>query len=110
MREHVWFHWSPSSRRKSIQRSGLVPGKFSTDRLWKPPHICLADSPRLAWQLSGGMSRGWEHPEWDLWEVWTHEQAGYEKLYFDSGAIKEIRVFDRIYKRNVWLVGSREAD
>jgi hypothetical protein len=53
------------------------------------------------------MHRGQQHKEWDLWEVWTHEQSGFEELYFDSGTLKEIRVYERIYKRNVWLVGSR---
>lgn len=107
MAEDIFFHWAPTERRRSIVRSGLLPNSHSTDRLWRPPYICLADSPRLAWELSGKMHRGKEHKEWDLWEVWTHEQAGYEQLYFDSGALKEIRVYERIYKRNVWLVGSR---
>lgn len=46
---------------------------------------------------------------WDLWEAWTHELKGYEELYFDdyTSDVKEIRVYERIYKRNLWLVGSR---
>jgi len=104
----IWFHWSPTSRRKSITRKGLIPGSYSTDRLWKPPHICLAESPRVAWSLSGAMHRGAEHESWDLWEVWTHDLKGYEVLMYDSGThIKEIRVFERVYKRDVWLVASR---
>lgn len=75
--------------------------------MWKPPYICLAESPRIAWILSGGM-RGAESGEWDLWEVWTHNLAGYERLFNDTtGHLKEVRVYERIYKRNVWLIGQR---
>jgi hypothetical protein len=49
-----------------------------------------------------------DHKDWDLWEVWTHEQSGYEELYFDDTTdVKEIRVYERIFKRNVWYVASR---
>lgn len=105
-----WFHWAPSSRRNSINKEGLVPGRWSTDKLWRPPYVCLADTPRLAWSLSGEMPRGRQIASWDLWEVWVGEQTGYETIPFDSGATKEIRVYERIYKRNVWLVATRRND
>lgn len=103
-----WYHWAPTARRNQIKRLGLVPGKWSTDRLWKPPYICLGEYPEVAWMLSGGTARGKTVAEWDLWQVWIEEQAGYEELYFDTGNIKEIRVYDRIYKRNLWFVGTRQ--
>lgn len=102
-----WYHWAPLTRRKQIKRYGLLPGCSSTDGLWKPPYVCLAATPSLAWSLSGEMPRGRLIDSWDLWEVWMGEQTGYEIIPFDSGATKEIRVYERIYKRNVWFVGER---
>lgn len=108
--EDIWFHWSPRDRRSRINRVGLLPGVWDHDRLWKPPYVCLAESPRIAWALSGEMSGRRHIQEWDLWEVWTHEQSGYEELYFDdTGNIKEIRVYERIFKRNVWFIGERNS-
>lgn len=106
----VFYHWAHSSRRDAIKRRGLVPGQWSRDRLWKPPYVCLAPSPQIGWLLSGGMGYDHDKVEWDLWEVWVGEQKGYEEQYYDSGRLKEIRVYERIYKRNVWFVGSRLAE
>lgn len=103
----AWYHWSPTERRNQIIRYGLMPGQWSTDKLWKPPCVCLASTPNLAWVLSGRTSRGSQIDSWDLWEVFVGDQSGYEELYFDSGVVKEIRVYERIYKRNVWFVGER---
>jgi hypothetical protein len=106
--DDIWFHWAPRERREQITRRGLEPGRWSKDRLWKPPYVCLAESPRIAWALSGEMPGVYMLAlSWDLWEVWIHEQSGYEELYFDNGHVKEIRVYERIYKRNVWFVGER---
>ena len=44
------YHWAPTSRRGQISRYGLRPGSLSSDRLWRPPFVCLADGPRAAWQ------------------------------------------------------------
>lgn len=105
----IWYHWSPVERRASIIKHGLLPGKFSTDKLWRPPYICLATSPSLAWGLSGGIRKR-ERRDWDLWQADVSEQSGYEELYFDgSNEIKEIRVYERIYKRNVWYVATRNV-
>lgn len=117
-----WYHWSPTARRKRINKVGLMPNMLSTDGLWKPPYICLASTPSLAWGLSGWMGRPPHIAEWDLWQVYTGEQTGFEVLYFDGertntqgerlfffdqNNVKEIRVYERIYKRNVWYVASR---
>lgn len=70
----------------------------------------MAESPRTAWDLSGRFHEKTEDlGPWDLWEVWLGEQEKIEILPFDNHPhiIKEIRIFDRIYKRNVWLIGSR---
>lgn len=46
------FHWSPASNRRSIDAYGLRPGSTSNDGDWKPPHVCLADSPSSALGLT----------------------------------------------------------
>ena len=104
-----WFHWAPRDRRAGIIRRGLVPNQWSRDRLWKPPYVCLSDSPHLAWNLSGVMDRDGAVDVWDLWEVWVDEQRGYEELFFDDGKVKEIRVYDRIFKRNIWWTAERHV-
>jgi hypothetical protein len=105
------FHWSPTSRRKAITRRGLVPGSLSTDRLWRPPFVCLSDSPSLAWVLSGDTARGRLVSSWDLWCVWDDRLNGYEVLPFDDepDRVKEYRVYQRIFKRDLWYVGTRGA-
>jgi hypothetical protein len=103
----IFYHWSPRERRNRINRVGLVPGNWSRDRLWKPPYICLAPTVLDAWALSGAMDRGRVIKQWDLWEVDVREQSGYEELFYDTGRVKEIRVYERIFKRNVWFVGER---
>lgn len=104
----LWYHWSPTERRASIEHDGLMPGKLSRDFFWRPPYVCLASSPMRGWYLSGGMPGGRQIASWDLWEVDVSEQKGYEALYYDnSRIIKEIRVYERIFKRNVTLVGQR---
>jgi len=46
---------------------GLRPGSVSSCRQWKPPYVCLADSPSLAWGLIGRFRPSIR--DWDLW--WT---------------------------------------
>lgn len=107
----ILFHWSPVERRASIQRRGLVPGSWSTDRLWKPPYVCLSSSPSLAWGLSGAMPRGREIAAWDLWMTHADRLDGYEEIPDDrDGSVKEVRVYHRIYKRDLWLVGTRTSE
>lgn len=108
IKENWWFHWSPTAVRPRILHSGLLPNQWSRDRLWKPPYVCLAPSPLLGWSLSGGMGQEPQIESWDLWEVFVGEQKGYEELKDDrNGRVKEIRVYERIYKRNVYYLGSR---
>lgn len=93
------FHWSPASRRKSIIRNGLCPGKISRCGQWHPPYLCFSKSPSQAWALSG--ARDTCPGEWDLWMVWSNVlPTGYM-------GEKEFRSYERIPKRDVWFVGSR---
>lgn len=104
------YHWSPLSRRRAILHRGLMPGSWSTDRQWKPPYVCFADSPSLAWALSGATERGKETEEdWDLWMMHSDVPSGMEALCFDDDPeqVKEYRVYERVYERDLWWVGSR---
>ena len=99
------YHWAPTTRRAQINRYGLRPGSLSSDRLWKPPYICLADSPRLAWDLIGRF-----RPlirEWDLWWTTSGAVGDHETIPSDNGEIREYRVYHRIFKRHLWHVGTR---
>lgn len=114
MADLVFYHWSPTSRRKGILRSGLVPGKLSVDRAWRPPYVCFSTDPHLAFNLS--IYYHHEVPSWDLWEVFPEQCIkGYEEIPFDNGdgpeeRIKEYRVYQRIFKRDVWYVATRAVE
>lgn len=96
------YHWSPHGRYKQIVRSGIVPGSLSVDRSWRPPHTCWSDSPSLAWALSGqGRS---DHQIWDLWMTWSNIPTSLKQI---SPRPSEFRVFERIFKRDIWHVGTR---
>lgn len=101
------FHWSPRARRNNILRRGLVPGSRSITGEWKPPYVCYSDSPSMAWCLSGQVHR--HIPEWDLWSTWSNIPNGLEvmPLDHDQSRIKEIRIYERVWKRDLWWVGSR---
>lgn len=105
------FHWSPTANRGQINRYGFRPGMLSTDRLWRPPMTCFAGSPSLAWELSG--RRRPDIPAWDLWQIWS-DVCGMELIfntYVDSGEsyVQEYRVYERVFKRNVWYVATRPS-
>lgn len=107
------FHWAPATRRKQITRFGLRPRMRPTTvasegATYKAPVICLGDSPSWAWALSGDMS--YTPPgEWDLWQ--TALDLVTEPFLLPSidraSGIHEIRTEHRIYKRDLWWVGSR---
>ncbi len=99
------YHWAPTSRRKQITRYGLKPGSLSSCGQWKPPYICLAHSPRQAWNLIGRFRP--QIPEWDLWWTSSDVVGGYEIIPDDYGDAREYRVYHRIFKRHLWLVGTR---
>lgn len=106
----MFFHWSPIERRPGILRRGLLPGQWSRDRLWRPPYVCLSDRPSLAWGLSGGMDREDGPVAYDLWQVDLSEVSGYEEIYDDRyGTVKEVRVYERIYKRNLFYLATRQV-
>lgn len=111
MSDFLLYHWSPKDRRKSIEHYGLRPGHLSTDHIWRPPVVCFAESPSLAWSLSADTGRGRQHQFWDLWMVWSStllESGGYEIIPMDDGTPREYRFYFRVWKRDLWYVGTRE--
>lgn len=123
-REEPWwlYHWSPVTRRTGIAARGLVPGMAQTTNpvdpaanggvQWRAPYICLAADPAWGWGLSGHQ-RGAPAGEWDLWQVRIPTGARFETLDAGccceghGGRVREVRVYDRIYKRNVLWVAAR---
>jgi hypothetical protein len=107
------FHWAPATRRRQIIRYGLRPNMRATtssnDEGWRAPVICLADTPSWAWALSGGMPYT-PAGVWDLWQTSLDELTDPVVLPSTDRAsgIHEVRTEHRIYKRNLWLVASRE--
>lgn len=108
------FHWSPISRRASILKQGLVPHSLSGNGEWRAPFVCLAETPSMAYALSIAV-----HPEiraWDLWQCWDNAVDGYEVIELagepgDDGEVpKEYRFYERVWKRDLWWVGTREGD
>lgn len=106
------YHWAPANRRKQIIRYGLRPSMRSTtssmDGYHKVPYICFADSPSWAWALSGDMLNALKD-KWDLWMTWLDrikEPIVHATPDRPSG-LYEVRTEFRVYKRNLWYVGSR---
>lgn len=104
------YHWSPTYRRKGIERKGFMPGSKSIDGMWKPPFVCFSDEPVLAWSLSGRMYP--EVPSWDLWMVYADDASPYECIldtYVDTGRhyVKEYRVYHRIFKRDIHYIATK---
>ena len=108
------YHWSPSTNREGINKRGLDVGKKTLQGDWRPPYVCLADDPYLAWILSGRMFPDIE--SWDLWMVNDDAQTSYDhyELILDTFPntgrhyIKEYRIYTRIYKRDVLYIATKE--
>lgn len=120
--ERALFHWAPTKYRKSIIRHGLRPGRKPTTSLmdpsdklnadWTSPVVCFADTPRWAWELSGGMP--WtQGGAWDLWQTWSTSLVDPIIRPDTPGdgqrpsGIYEVRTMTAVRKRHLWLVGSR---
>lgn len=102
------YHWSPVTRHKGISRYGIVPGKRSVCKVWRPPYVAFGLDPLSAWQMSGAIHP--EIPEWDLWAVHTEILEGFEMIPYDDGSPREIRVYDPIPGRDLFYVGARKQE
>ena len=74
---------------------------------WKAPYICFAYTPSMAWALSGDMNP--RIKSWDLWQTRDNRLLGYEEMpvWMDSEVL-EVRTYNRVYKRDLWYVGTRD--
>lgn len=109
------YHWSPTRNRRSITHSGLEIHRRTLQGDWKPPYVCFADDPWLAWLLSGKM---WpEIKEWDLWVCNVDAQTSFDHYEiitdtFSTGRTytKEYRIYTRVYKRDLIYLATRKVD
>ena len=111
-RDMLLYHWAPTARRAQIIRYGLRPSMRPTTNAspeYLAPYVCLADTPKWAWLLSGNQ-HGSPCGEWDLWQVFTSNLTEPHVVPCDEeNGIHEVRTMHRIYKRHLWLVGSRTS-
>jgi hypothetical protein len=111
--QQALYHWSPRARLKQIIRYGLRPGMRSTTSTegYKAPYSCLADTPAGAWALSGQL-KGAPTGDWDLWMTYLNRLGKHTILASTErpSGIYEVRVEQRVYKRDLWYVGSRKKD
>lgn len=104
------YHWAPAVRRKQIVRYGLRPGcRVTTSSEVGAPCVCFADSPSWAWALTLD-GRG-HTGEWDLWQTWldliTEPLVLADHTGTRPSGIYEVRTEHRLFKRDLWYVGSR---
>lgn len=102
------YHWSPRERRGQIIRYGLRPSMRSVTSSESFPVICFADAPSWAWALSGDM-RFTPAGEWDLWQTSLDRLSDPVILPSDRrmSGVYEVRTVSRVWKRDLWWVGSR---
>lgn len=107
------YHWSPTAHRKQIIRRGLVPGRRTVTHPlpgFRAPALCFGDTPSWAWALSGGQDSS-PSGSWDLWQAWLADLVDpYVMPRDDDNGVHEYRTPARVYKRNLWLVGTRMKD
>ena len=111
--ETTLYHWSPTAHRKQIIRRGLVPGRRATTHPlpgFRAPALCFGDTPSWAWALSGAQESA-PSGSWDLWQAYLADLTDPYVLPRDDGnGMHEWRTPARVYKRNLWLVGTRVKD
>lgn len=104
------YHWAPATRRKQIIRYGLRPGMRGTTSAgdgYSAPCVCFADSASWAWALT--LSGRGHSGEWDLWQTAIDRLQEPIVLATDDRptGLYEVRTENRVYKRDLWLAGSR---
>ena len=103
------YHWAPRARCGQITSQGLLPGSLSTDETWNPDHICFADSPSLAWALSGATARGRRIESWDLWMTSSDRLGDYSTRAVNETGELEYRTRQEVPPEDLWWVGGRTA-
>ena len=94
------YHWSASTNRASILKTGLRPALNV---------VCLCNSPSYAWALSAPFSP--QVKQWDLWMVWSTSTRGLILKRFNHlPHAQEFRTPNAIRAKDIWMVGSRKQD
>ncbi len=109
----VFYHWSLTKNRSSINKLGLMINRLTLQGEWRLPFISFSDDPWLGWTLSGNMFP--EIKERDLWMCHVPSQTSFEHYeiltdtYPETGRhfIKEYRVYTRVYKRDLIYLATR---
>lgn len=104
------YHWSPASRRKSIQRRGLIVGSPHAvhSKGWRASYLCFSDSPSFAWAYSANTTR--KRQNWDLWMVWSTHVPGLSYRYDHVAQLPaEYRSTGNVPKKHLWHVASRRS-
>ena len=96
------YHWAPASRRRAIERRGLVPGSRSRDGAWRPPFVCLSREPAYAIASTDAQSPVTE--PMDLWQLDLDEAGPREEFDWHD----EIRIYERVPARLLTLLATRE--
>jgi hypothetical protein len=121
------YHWSPATRRASINRRGLLTGRHLSrfdpvpdaeldpdlspvevleQQRWRATYICLgftADAAAsVSWRVFGEPGQ-----EWDLWQVYlgAGDEVHVRPEY--GPQLWEVRVHNPIPKRRVHFLASR---
>lgn len=104
----ILYHWAPATRRKAINHYGLRPWRAPSTSSVASPVVCFADSPSWAWALSGEQANS-PYGDWDLWQ--TSLKSLTDPLVLASSdrlsGIHEVRTEHRVFKRDLWLAGTR---
>lgn len=104
------YHWTPTRHRKGIIRHGLLPHRRPTTHAspsWRSRYICFGDTAHWAWELSGAQ-RSAPAGDWDLWATRLSDLTEPRILPCDDvNGVHEIRTEHRVYKRHLWLAGTR---
>lgn len=107
----VLYHWSPRCRRRAIRREGLRVGRLSTCRQWRPPYVCLSDSPTRALMLCPHIPRGTVVDLWQVFPLLTHRVYRLQRPRPKRGRrwlIPEWRIANDIKKSRVYWIAARK--
>ncbi len=107
----IAYHWSPSTRRRSIARSGLIVGaRPHVNGEHRNAHISLARTPADAWALSGQhLARRGVRAESSGWDLWQVDLTGLPYRTLHTGS-RELVTRCPIPTGRVQLVATRQSD
>lgn len=97
------YHWAPTSRRKAIERRGLVPGSRSRNGAWRPPFVCLSRDPAYAIASTDA-----QVPIAEPMDLWKLDLAELDLPREEFDWHDEMRFYERIPARFLTLLATRD--